>query len=147
MYKVVNILFLILCIATAVVKLERLEVGRYMYFPTDLGASPPIWITKKINDDIYVNQAKVISGLSNYEHSLPNGQRQVSYSIRNKLFAFRIFQIILRILSLIFIGTYINRYCTLSIKSYSLCVGKKMPPIFTHPRTRGISWRMPKIWK
>ncbi|VVC43692.1 FAS1 domain [Cinara cedri] len=62
---------------TVAVKLE--ELGSSVL--TDLDANPPIWITKKSPEDIYVNQAKVIIGLSNYGHNLPNGKLQVLHVI------------------------------------------------------------------
>lgn len=47
------------------------------YVGSELDGNPPIWITKKSMEEIYVNQAKIIFHLANYEHPNLNNQPQV----------------------------------------------------------------------
>lgn len=54
-------------------KLEQL--GKSVF--SELDGNPPIWITKKSPEDIYVNQAKVVYSLANYEHNNTFGKPQV----------------------------------------------------------------------
>lgn len=44
---------------------------------SELDGNPPIWITKKSPEEIYVNQAKIVFHLANYEHNNTNGKPQV----------------------------------------------------------------------
>lgn len=50
---------------------------------SELDGNPPIWITKKSPEEIYVNQAKVVYHLANYEHNNTNGKPQVRTNINS----------------------------------------------------------------
>ncbi|KAL4122907.1 hypothetical protein QTP88_015158 [Uroleucon formosanum] len=58
-------------------KLEQL--GKSVF--SELDGNPPIWITKKSPEEIYVNQAKVVYSLANYEHNNTFGKPQVLHVI------------------------------------------------------------------
>ncbi|XP_022176858.1 fasciclin-1 isoform X1 [Myzus persicae] len=58
-------------------KLEQL--GKSVF--SELDGNPPMWITKKSPEEIYVNQAKVVYHLANYEHNNTNGKPQVLHVI------------------------------------------------------------------
>lgn len=45
---------------------------------SELDGNPPIWITKKSPEEIYVNQAKIVMHLANYEHNNTFGKPQVT---------------------------------------------------------------------
>lgn len=62
-------------IANIPLKLEQLAMKDYV--GSELDGNPPIWITKKSPEEIYVNQAKIVNHLANYEHANSNGQLQV----------------------------------------------------------------------
>lgn len=47
---------------------------------SELDGNPPMWITKKSSEEIYVNQAKVVYHLANYEHNNTYGKPQVRMS-------------------------------------------------------------------
>lgn len=53
------------------------------YVGSELDGNPPIWITKKSMEEIYVNQAKIIFNSANYEHANLNNQLQVIINYHN----------------------------------------------------------------
>lgn len=68
-------------VANIPLKLEQLMSKDYV--GSELDGNPPIWITKKSMEEIYVNQAKIIFHLANYEHANLNNQPQVIISYNN----------------------------------------------------------------
>lgn len=64
------------CIANVPLKLEQL--GKSVF--SELDGNPPMWITKKSPEEVYVNQAKVVFHLANYEHNNTYGKPQVRIS-------------------------------------------------------------------
>ncbi|XP_025408255.1 fasciclin-1 isoform X3 [Sipha flava] len=58
-------------------KLEQL--GKSVF--SELDGNPPMWITKKSPEEIYINQAKVVYHLANYEHNNTIGKPQVLHVI------------------------------------------------------------------
>lgn len=69
----VTIVEIIFILANVPMRLEQL--GRSVF--SELDGNPPIWVTKISPDVIYVNQAKVIYHLANYEHNNAKGKLQV----------------------------------------------------------------------
>lgn len=74
---ITNFKSFMLFIANVPLKLEQL--GRSVF--SELDGNPPMWITKKSPEEIYVNQAKVVFHLANYEHNNTNGKPQVRIKI------------------------------------------------------------------
>lgn len=68
-------------VANIPLKLEQLMSKDYV--GSELDGNPPIWITKKSMEEIYVNQAKIIFHLANYEHANTNNQPQVIITYHN----------------------------------------------------------------
>lgn len=60
--------------ANVPVKLDKLDKSVL----SELDGNPPIWITRKSPEEIYVNQAKIVYHLANYEHNNTQGKPQVS---------------------------------------------------------------------
>lgn len=58
-------------------KLEQLGMSVF----SELDGNPPMWITKKSPEEIYVNQAKIIYNLANYEHNNTYNKPQVKINI------------------------------------------------------------------
>lgn len=76
MFIYVNFFF---SIANVPIKLDQLGNS----VSSELDGNPPIWVTKKSPEEIYVNQARIVNHLANYEHVNTNGKLQVrSYEKR-----------------------------------------------------------------
>ncbi|XP_050421905.1 fasciclin-1 isoform X2 [Adelges cooleyi] len=61
------------------VPLKLEDMGRSV--SSELDGNPPIWVTKKGPEEIYVNQAKVVYHLANYVHNNTLGKPQVLHVI------------------------------------------------------------------
>lgn len=59
--------------ANVPMKLEQLGMSVF----SELDGNPPMWITKKSSEEIYVNQAKIVYHLANYEHNNSYNKPQV----------------------------------------------------------------------
>lgn len=60
---------------TANVPMKLEQLGKSVF--SELDGNPPMWITKKSPEEIYINQAKVVSNMANYEHTNSLGKPQV----------------------------------------------------------------------